>query len=288
MLEGIDVFVCVVQAGGFSAAARQLGMPATTVSAKIARLEDGLGITLIQRSTRRMHVTEAGERYFEHCVAALASLQEGEDQLQAGTQEPSGLLRITAPPDLSQSVMPPLVQAYLARYPRAEVELVVTNAPLDLLAQGIDLAVRASPMRDSSLLSRKLASGRLSLWASAEYLHEHGTPQHPDDLAGLPVMVMSKIPASHRRLFSKGAAFDLAATARVKADDMQTLRAFVALGAGIGLLPDFQATGTNLVQVLPEFGTAESTAFFVYPAQRFVPVRVRTFIDMAIAALDQR
>lgn len=287
MLEGIDVFVCVVQAGGFSAAARQLGMPATTVSAKIARLEDGLGVTLIQRSTRRMHVTDAGQRYFEHCVAALASLQEGEDQLQAGTQEPSGLLRITAPPDLSQSVLPPLVQAYLARYQRAEVELVVTNAPLDLLAQGIDLAIRASPMRDSSLLSRKLGSGSLSLWASADYLRDHGTPRHPDDLAGQPVMVMSKIPASHLRLVSKGAAFELAATARVKADDMQTLRAFVALGAGIGLLPDFQATDSNLVHVLPEFATAENAVFFVYPAQRFVPVRVRAFIEMAIGALER-
>jgi DNA-binding transcriptional LysR family regulator len=281
ILDGIDVFVSVVQAGGFSAAARQLGMPATTVSARIARLEERLGTTLIQRSTRRMHVTEAGERYFEHCLAALASLQEGEDQLAAGTREPSGILRITAPPDLSQILLPPMVQAYLGLYPRAEVELVITNSPLDLLAQGIDLAVRASPMRDSSLLSRKLASGSLALFASADYLRQRGTPRHPDDLAGHTIMAMSRVPTSYLRLVSKGAAFDLIPTARVKIDDMQTLRAFVALGSGIGLLPDF-VMPDRLTRVLPEFSTAPNTVFFVYPAQRFVPVRVRAFVELAI------
>ena len=118
ILDGVDVFVRVVQAGGFSAAARQLNMPATTVSAKIARLEERLGVTLIQRSTRKMHVTEAGETYYRHCADAIAALATGEEELAAATAEPSGVLRITVPSDLAQSLLPPIIKAYLARYPK--------------------------------------------------------------------------------------------------------------------------------------------------------------------------
>src|SRR5690349_8812511 len=110
VLDGVDVFVKVVQAGGFSAAARQLGMPTTTVSAKIARLEERLGVTLIRRSTRRMHVTEAGGAYFAHCVEALRALEAGEGQLAAASADPAGVLRLTAPPDLAQSMLPAIVE----------------------------------------------------------------------------------------------------------------------------------------------------------------------------------
>src|SRR5688500_2364282 len=161
-LDGVDVFVRVVEAGGISAAARQLGMPATTVSAKIARLEERLGVTLIQRSTRRMHVTSAGDTYYRHCREALAALVAGEGELAAATAEPSGLLRITVPYDLAQTLLPPVVEAYLARYPKASIEIVATNAQLDLLAEGIDLAIRAAPaLKDSTLQARKFGTAQL-------------------------------------------------------------------------------------------------------------------------------
>jgi DNA-binding transcriptional LysR family regulator len=283
VLDGIDVFVKVVQAGSFSAAARQLGMPATTVSLKIARLESRLGTTLIQRSTRRMHVTPAGERYFAHCLAALCELTAGEEQLAAGADEPAGLLRITAPADLSQRLLPMLVQRYLERYPRATVELVVTNAPLDLLAQGIDLAIRASPMQDSSLISRKFVSGMLALFATPAYLAEHGTPKRPKDLARHQVHVLAGMPPFVLKLVSKNGTLQLEPTARVKADDMETVRSFVTLGMGIGLLPVL-AIRQELQRVLPAYATPPSSVFFVHAAQRFVPVNVRAFIDLALAA----
>jgi DNA-binding transcriptional LysR family regulator len=283
ILDGIDVFVKVVQAGGFSAAARQLGMPTTTVSAKIARLEQRLGVTLIQRSTRRLHVTAAGEGYFAHCVAALKAVSEGEQQLAAATAEPSGLLRLTAPADLSQSVVARLVQRYLAAYPKASVDLVVTNTTVDLLAEGIDLAVRASPMHDSSLISRKFASGHFGLFASADYLAAQGVPQSPAELEEHEILVHAKVPAHFQRLTSLQGGFTLAGGRRLRADDMQTLRALVAGGAGIGFLPDLgDVPGQEtLVRVLPAFASPETAAFFVYPAQRFVPATVRAFIEMA-------
>jgi DNA-binding transcriptional LysR family regulator len=291
VLDGVDVFVKVVEAGGFSAAARQLGMPATTVSAKIARLEERLGVTLIQRSTRRMHVTAAGEAYYRRCAEAMQALRAGEDELDAGHAEPSGPLRITAPSDLAQRVLPPVVERYLGTYPKASVELVVTNVPLDLLAEGIDLALRAGPMKDSTLQSRSLGRGELRLFASRDYLKRHGTPRTARDLAGHDLIVHSRFPPAVLAEIAGKGGDALAAPGRVRADDMQTLRALAARGLGIALLPEFsgaEMAADGLVQVLPEFSMAAGSAHFVYPAGKFVPVNVRAFIDTAVAVTGTR
>lgn len=285
ILDGIDVFVKVVQAGGFSAAARQLGMPATTVSAKIARLEERLGTTLLRRTTRRMSVTPAGEAYFAHCVEAIRALEAGEEHLSAATSEPSGLLKLTAPPDLAQVLLAPLVQRYAAAHPKVSVEMVVTNTPLDLVAEGVDLAVRASPMRDSTLTSRRFVGAPLSLWASKGYLDRHGRPKSPKDLGRHELLRHPKVPLV--QLVSGKRSFILPTESRIRADDMQTLRALATGGAGIALLPDFAdlVGGNTLERVLPGYRTAIGSVFFVYAAQKFVPVNIRTFIDMAVAEM---
>lgn len=284
VLEGIDVFVRVVQAGSFAAAARLLGMPTTTVSARIARLEERLGVTLIQRSTRRMHVTEAGEAYFAHCVAALDALEAGESQLAATGNEPSGLLRVTAPSDIASTVLPPLCERFLARYPKADIELVVTNRQVDLIGEGVDLAVRAGPMRDSTMLSRKFVAGTLGLWASAHYLEAHGTPTTAEEFAEHEFIGFSRMPESFK-LIAGDRELTLPSRTRIRADDMQTIRVFVLRGAGIGLLPDFSTAtpDTPVVRVLPEFSTELQSVHFVYPAQRFLTVNVRAFMELARA-----
>ncbi|MEO7221091.1 MAG: LysR family transcriptional regulator [Devosia sp.] len=283
-LDGVDVFVRVVEAGGFSAAARLLGMPATTVSAKIARLEERLRTTLIHRSTRRMHVTAAGEAYYRHCRDAMAALAAGEDELAAATEEPSGLLRITAPSDISQILLPSIIERYLKRYPKTSVEVIATNAQLDLLAEGVDLALRASAnMKDSTLQSRRFGAATLKLFASADYLAVHGTPVTPADLAGHQVMVHSRFPVVFLRMSDERGSFDLTPTGRAKADDMQTLRALAVRGTGIALLPDFPGgPGDELDYVLPDYGTASGSLYFVFPGGKFTPVNVRAFIDLAV------
>jgi DNA-binding transcriptional LysR family regulator len=288
ILDGIDVFVRVVQEGSFSAAARQLGMPTTTVSAKIARLEERLGVTLIQRSTRRMHVTEAGAAYFSHCVQALDALEAGESQLAATGSEPSGLLRVTAPSDIASTALPPLCERFLAAYPKVDLDLVVTNRQIDLIAEGVDLAVRAGPMRDSTMLSRKFVSGRLGLWASAAYLERRGTPRSLADLADHEMIAFSRMPEAFT-LFAGTEKFMLPTQTRIRADDMQTIRTFVLRGAGIGILPDFNAVmpDSPLVRVLPQFSTEPGGVYFVYPAQRFMTVNVRAFMDMARAMMAE-
>ena len=259
-----------------------LDMPTTTVSARIARLEERLGVTLIQRSTRRMHVTEAGEAYFAHCVEALKALEAGESHLAAAGSEPSGLLRITAPSDIASTVLPPLCERFLERFPKVDIDLTVTNLQVDLIGEGVDLAVRAGPMRDSTMLSRRFVSGALGLWASARYLAARGTPKTPDDLVEHEIIGFSRMPESFR-LVAGDRTLTVPGRTRVRADDMQTIRAFVLRGAGIGLLPDFNAVTPEmvLVRVLPEFSTEPQSVHFVYPAQRFLTVNVRAFMEMA-------
>jgi DNA-binding transcriptional LysR family regulator len=284
-LDGVDVFVRVVEAGGFSAAARLLGMPATTVSAKIARLEERLGVTLIQRSTRRMHVTAAGDAYYRHCRDAIAALSAGEDELAAATSAPSGLLRLTVPYDLAQALLPPIVAAYLGRYPGTSIEVIATNAQLDLLAEGVDLAIRAAPaLKDSTLQVRKFGLARLKLFASPDYLLAHGTPQRLADLSGHEILIHSRFPPGLVLTGDTGERFEITQTARARADDMHSVRAFAEHGLGIAVLPEILGTApeVKLVQVLPAIGLQMGSLNFVFPGGKFVPVNVRAFIDLTL------
>src|SRR5215813_1727564 len=135
-MDAIAVFVKVAEAGSFSVAARRLGMPKTTVSAKVAGLERRLGIALIQRTTRKLRMTEAGEKYFRHCAIATREIELGEAELQSAKEKPYGLLKVTAPVDFGRSVLPRIIRAYARKYPDVSVELVITNRIVDLVEEG--------------------------------------------------------------------------------------------------------------------------------------------------------
>jgi DNA-binding transcriptional LysR family regulator len=273
-LDGIAIFVKVVQAGSFSRAARQLGLPNTTVSAKVARLEKRLGVTLIQRTTRKLHVTPAGRAYYERCAPALEAVQQAEAEMTLAAAEPAGLLRITAPGDVAHGLLPPLVTRFLERYPRAEVEIVVANRVVDLLAEGVHLAIRAAPLADSTLVARKFLPFSGGLWASPAYLKRKGTPRSAQDLADHDGLVFARVPAKSLR--------PLAFKTRIVADDLETLRIFAQRGRGIATLIDYLANEAGLVQVLPDWSWMSGALSFVYPGQRFVPANVRAFIDCAV------
>ena len=165
-LGEIAVFVKVVEAGSFSGAARLLGMPNTTVSAKVARLEKRLGMTLIRRTTRKLHITRAGQAYYERCRRGLAEIETAEAEITSAGTEPRGSLRISANPYIAHSVLPALVSEYTSRYPLVKVEVRVANGLVDLIAEGIDLAIRAAELKDSTLVARRFLTFTFSLWAS--------------------------------------------------------------------------------------------------------------------------
>jgi DNA-binding transcriptional LysR family regulator len=287
-LAGIAIFVKVVQAGSFSGAARRLGIPNTTVSAKVARLEKRLGVTLIQRTTRKLNITPAGRAYYERCARGLEEIEGADAEVSLAAAEPRGLLRVTAPGDVAQGMLPPIVGRFLARYPRTRVEVVVANRVIDLVAEGIHVAIRAAALRDSSLVARRFMPFSGGLWASHAYLQRKDAPKTPGDLEQHECLVFPRFSAQPLRLGDGRSRTDVRPGGRLAVDDPGTLRNFILQGAGIGMLPDFLARGTPLVRVLPKWTWTSGALSIVYPGQRFVSANVRAFIDTALGEGDAR
>ena len=237
-VDAIAVFVKVVEAGSFSTAARRLGIPKTTVSAKVAGLEKRLGVRLIQRTTRKLRMTEAGEKYFHHCAIATREVELGEAALQSAKEKPYGVLKVSAPVDFGRAVLPRIVRAYTAKYPDVSVELIVTNRIVDAVEEGVDLAIRwAGSLKDSSLIARRFIETRSNLWASPKYMKALGNATHPRDLDNAAFVAH---PALKTVILTNGKSdFELQLNGRVSSDDLEVITALIVLGDGIAWLPDF-------------------------------------------------
>jgi DNA-binding transcriptional LysR family regulator len=287
-LDAIAVFVKVVEAGSFSAAARLMKMPKTTVSAKVAALEKRLGVNLLQRTTRKLHVTEAGERYYEHCAKAVREIELGESALSSAKDRPTGLLRVTAPIDLGHTLLPRITRAYLEKYPETSVELLLSNRVFDLVGEGIDLAIRVGSLKDSSMIARRFFDLAMHLWTSPSYLASAVEPRHPKDLAKHRFVGYAGMKSVQ---LSKGRAeVEMPIHARLVVDDFEAIEAMLVLGEGIGLLPDFLAAEAvasgKLVPVLPDWKVQTVGGFsFVYPGQKYASPKVHAFIETALSVL---
>ncbi|MGX4639992.1 LysR substrate-binding domain-containing protein [Massilia sp. SYSU DXS3249] len=290
-LDAIHVFVKVVDSGSFSAAARLMKMPKTTVSAKVAGLEKRLGVSLLHRTTRKLNMTEAGQRYYEHCAKAVQEIELGEAALSSARDRPSGLLRVSVAVDVGHTLLPRIARAYLDRYPDTGVEMILSNRMSDLVGEGIDLAIRAGNLKDSSLVARRFIDLSAHLWASPRYLAAAGTPRTPGELAGHACVGFAGMRSV--RLTKGKLETEVPLQGRVLADDFEAVRAMLVLDGGIGLLPDFvaaeaQAAGT-LVPVLPDWTLGSFGGLsFVYPRQKYASPKVRAFIDTALELVETR
>ncbi len=284
-LDSIPVFVKVAQLGSFTKASKALSMPNTTVSAKVAQLERHLGVTLIQRTTRKLNLTDAGRSYLDRCVRALNELQAAESELQEATSEIQGSLKITASVDVGQSLLAMIVDRYLKLYPKMEVNLVLTNRIVDLIGENVDLALRAGRMKDSSLIAKRLMNVRMSLWASKAFLKKQ-SPKDFKDLANFKCVRFTPFHGIDVE-FTNGKSKQSAIfkNSSVQADDFGTVKALTELGNGIAIIPDYMcendASENKLVKVLPEWSLESENFAVVYPAQQFVSPKVRAFIEVA-------
>lgn len=281
-VDEIAIFVAVLEAGSFAAAARRMGVPPSTVSARVAALEARLGVTLIQRTTRKLRPTDAGQRYFEECRHALRQLEAAEAAVAEEAKDDVGVLRLTAAVDIAQTILPPIIAGYRAAYPGVRIELITTDRMVDMIAERIDLALRPGPLSDSSLITRVLIEGPTGLFASAAYLAQRGAPQSVEDLARHDVVGFSRMPG-RLRMLRDGREIDVRFDGMVACDDMMAVRALIEHDLGIGFLPAFLAelSPRPLVRVLPGLSHRVSGLYFAYPAQRYLPRRVRSFIDFA-------
>jgi len=284
-LDAVAVFVKVVQAGSFTQAAKVLKMPNSTVSAKVAALEKSLGVTLLQRTTRRLHLTESGEGYFRRCLRALEELEAAQNELETTRGEPKGVLRITAPAELGRGALPSLLDVVMKRHPSIDIDLVITSRMVDLVTENIDIAVRAGPLKDSGLIARRFVLGQFGLWASPGYLKKNSIPKNPDDLAQHEFLRFAPFTGRKLQLSNGREQAILTLSGRITADDFETLRSLAVLGWGIALLPSFlcaeEAKERRLVSVLPDWRGESVKISIVYPAQRFVSPKIRAFITAA-------
>lgn len=283
-LEGIAAFTRVVDSGSFSAAARHLKISKSAVSANVQRLEQRLGIRLLNRTTRRLSMTEAGAAYYRHCARILAEAEAAEQAATALQREPRGTLRISAPNSFGWMHVAPAVPAFLERYPELSVDISLSPAYVNLVDEGLDLAIRIGVLEDSPLIVRKLAPSRLVACAAPAYLEEHGVPHEPDDLAKHNCLCTDLLPwGDEWRLVGKRGEVRVAVSGNVRSNSAETLRAAVLQGIGIAVLPTWAAgealRAGALRRVLEAWKLPTSTIYAVYPGNRLMSMKVRAFVD---------
>ncbi len=291
-LNEAAVFVKVVQAGGFSAAARQMGVPTSTVSHRVARLEKRLGVTLLQRTTRRLNLTEAGELFYRHATVGLEHLTEAEAAVTAATEKPRGLLRITAPTDFGDALLAGIIREVRQTHPGIEVDLFLTDRMVDLVGEGLDVAIRAGELADSSLVAKGVGVACWALFASPDYLETAPPLDRPEDLAEHDCVQFASLGREQWQLSDSETRRSIPMEGRVIVNDFSVVREMVLAGDGIGLLPTYdcrrEVQAGRLARVLPEWHARADPIHIVYPWQRFVPPKLRAFIDVVSGELCAR
>lgn len=292
MQNEMEAFVAVVEGGTFSAAARVLGLPVSTVSRQVSRLEERLGVRLLNRTTRRVTPTAPGQSFFERCRRIVADSLDAEEEVRQLHGAPRGLLRISAPPSgLRATLVEELVTAFMVRYPEIEVELLAESRYVDLVAEGFDLALRGGILRDSTLTARRLLRMRTGLVASPDYLERRGRPRRVADLARHDLLVQ-RAPGRQARwpLSPRGS---MPVRGRLMTNDMAVSRAAALAGLGIGYIPlvlvDVELESGALELVLPNaVGRDTDGLHLVYPQGRLLAAKVRAFVDFAVAFFADR
>ncbi len=280
------VLVRVVEAGSFRGAARLLDLPKTTVSRKVAELEERLGAQLLHRTTRKLSLTDAGAAFVEQASGAIAQLESAELAVSELQREPRGRLRVTATAQMGQVFLAPLVVQFLRAYPEVEVTLHLTDRHVDLIADKFDVAMRAGPLPDSALVAHRVATSVMRLFASPAYLKAHGTPKLPADLAGHSCLLFATSAGAVRRTWPLGRpkhVRDVPVAGRFTADDLLVLREGAVRGLGIARLPaglaKEQVRRGQLVPLLDAYSQAVTPLHLVHLGGRYVTPRTRAFID---------
>jgi DNA-binding transcriptional LysR family regulator len=290
-LNQIGTFIRVVDNGSFTAAAGVMGLPKSSVSRGVAQLEESLGVRLLQRTTRKLNLTEAGRRYYQQVRRALGDIEQASSAAADMGTEPRGLVRLTAPGDFSGGQLSSALADFLLRYPRIQIDLWITQRWVNLVEEGFDLAIRAGQLRDSSLVARKLAASELALFAAPAYLERRGRPRRVADLGKHDCLL-------HRsgrglmpwRLTGPRGAETVAVKGPVTADDFTVILRLAIKGLGIALLPevacDQEVSSGALVRLLPAYALRGGAVQIVSPPLRYVPARVALLRDHLIRELS--
>jgi len=280
-LGAMRIFVRVVKAGNFSAVARELSTTQPTISKKITHLEKELGVKLLRRSSREQELTEAGRAYFQRCQRILDEIDEAESIVRQQTVAPQGTLRITTPVDFSHSILAPLLRDFLQLYPDIYVDLILDNREIDLVAEGVDVAIRVGELKDSALFAKPVAESYFCMVASPAYLEQHGTPASPEDLKH-----HNCISYSLRRVWEivkNEESISLPVSSNMRCNNGDMILESVLIGSGLAILPYWlvykKLNAGTLKQIMPQATPGFVPISAVYLDKKYLPLKVQSFID---------
>ncbi|KUO66745.1 MAG: LysR family transcriptional regulator [Alphaproteobacteria bacterium BRH_c36] len=282
--ESMTIFVAVVEAGGFSAAARRLGVPLATVSRKVSELEELLRAQLLTRSTRKIALTEIGQQHYETCRRLLEELDEAERLASGEYRAPRGQLIVAAPVGLGRFYLTPIVAEFLRSYPDVDIELRLADRVVNLVEEGVDLALRVGELPDSRLIAVRLGTISHVVCASPTYLAEHGTPARPDDLSAHNCVTFTSLEAQQTWTFRQGReVIRVPVHSRLSVGVADAAADAASAGLGITRLLCYQASPSiragRLQLVLREFEPEPMPVNFVYQTRRNMPQKLKAFID---------
>jgi len=283
-LQSMRVFTTVVETGSFSRAAEQLNLSATATSRHVAELEKHLGAQLLQRSTRKLHLTEIGANYFDRCRTILADVEEAEAQAATSESQPRGTLRISLPHSFGLRYVATLMPEFCKRYPDLQLEFNFSDRTIDLVEEGIDMAIRITGELKTSLVARKLAPVEIVCCASPEYLSRSGTPQHPDELRHHNCLTYSYAPSGNTWTFlDDGNEIPVQVKGQLRANNGDMNRLAAINGLGIITLPTFmvceELRSGSLVPILTDYQLPSLSVYAVYQPGARRAARIKAMIE---------
>ncbi|MDM0046039.1 LysR family transcriptional regulator [Variovorax dokdonensis] len=291
-LLAMEMFVRVVETGSFSKAAREFNTTQPTVTKQVAATESRLKVRLLNRNTRGVSLTEAGALYYDKCKAIVRDAQDADSIVRLRQSQAQGLLRIGTSVAFGRRVVVPLALEYMARHPQVQVDLSFDDRYVDLVAQGIDVAVRMGKLADSSLGARFLGMNPWVMVAAPDYLKKHGTPRRAQDLSSHVALIYSSVVGDDVWLMQtpKGERVTVPVSGRLRSNNLSAVLAATRAGLGIALMPRYVASESisagAVVEVLPDHGLAEQEIHAVFPSPKLVPGKVSSFVAFLQGQFD--
>lgn len=292
LFSSMRMYVAVVDGGSFASAADKLDISRAMVSKQIQKLEEHLGTRLLNRTTRRLSLTETGREFYERSTQIITDVEEAEQVAGQMNRTPQGVLRVTIPLSYGQHQLAAIIGDYTQAYPKVQLDISLSDRKVDLIEDGFDLAVRIGTMPQSDLIARKIGGVRSIVCASPAYIARHGAPQAPAELSSHACLGYTLTGSgADWRFDTPDGPLVVPISGPIRADNGDIIRLAALSGAGILFQPHFivgdDLAAGRLVQLLPEWQSAELGVYAVYPSRKHLSAKVRTFVDFLAAALDQ-
>jgi DNA-binding transcriptional LysR family regulator len=286
------VFYHVVEAHSFSGAARQLGIARSAVSRQVSLLEKNIGVRLLNRTTRRLSLTEAGESYYQSCARIVSEAETATRNVTRLQDEPRGTLRLAAPISLGNQFIAPLVMEFMERYTALNVELLLDDEVIDMVKEGIDVSIRVGWLNDSNLIARKLGDWPRYLCASPGYIERHGRPKSPAGLVGHEWIIFTRLPTPYHWTFRKNNREErVQVKGRLRTNNADAVHSSLLAGAGVMAQASFLVSDDikagRLEHLLPGYDCGSVGMYIVYQDRRYQQAKVRLFIDFIDSAFQR-